>query len=263
MSERSTVDILPVSVPMMWGTQRPGACSMQWVLAWNRSTLVRWRTRAGSSTSFSCSVRAWRCRNRACLQTHTITSELNVKNPNWEIYVSTTSPFSCLPSWAWIHTLQHRSLGWSGSLRWSAMNTKSMLCLYFTLRTKATSWWRNWQETYFAIQAVVQLQERPFGFFWQFAHNLQSDLRQHIRDIQLTQILDSWFKTHRGYKTTETPRVLSDFVGDGAGVLHGHHQVSSQEVNQDVSDICAHGLQDMLGNVDLGFICMRTVCMLS
>lgn len=62
-----TVGIRPVSVPMIWGTQRPGACSMHWVLAWNSSTLVRWRTRAGSSVSFSCSVRAWRCRNRACL----------------------------------------------------------------------------------------------------------------------------------------------------------------------------------------------------
>lgn len=72
-----TADILPVSVLMIWGTQRPGACSIQCVLAWNSSTLVRWRTRAGSSVSFSCSVRAWRCRNRACLQdTHSHTSKL-------------------------------------------------------------------------------------------------------------------------------------------------------------------------------------------
>lgn len=73
-----TADILPVSVLMIWGTQRPGACSIQCVLAWNSSTLVRWRTRAGSSVSFSCSVRAWRCRNRACLQdTHSHTSRLH------------------------------------------------------------------------------------------------------------------------------------------------------------------------------------------
>lgn len=62
-----TAGIRPVRLPMICGTQRPGACSMHWVLVWNSRTLVRWRTRAGSSVSFSCSLRAWRCKNWACL----------------------------------------------------------------------------------------------------------------------------------------------------------------------------------------------------
>lgn len=50
-------------------------------------------------------------------------------------------------------------------------------------------------------------------------------------------------------------REREHLVGDGAGVLHGHHQVTGQEVDQDVGDVRAQGLQDVLGNVDLGFIC--------
>lgn len=50
-------------------------------------------------------------------------------------------------------------------------------------------------------------------------------------------------------------RSFSNLVADVARVLHGHHQVSRQEVDQDVGDICAQGLQDVLSNVDLGFIC--------
>ena len=60
----------PTRVPTICGTHRPGACSMQWVCSWNSSTLVRWRTSAGSSVNFSCSDRAWRCWNSACLGTH-------------------------------------------------------------------------------------------------------------------------------------------------------------------------------------------------
>ncbi len=44
-------------------------------------------------------------------------------------------------------------------------------------------------------------------------------------------------------------------MADGAGILHRHHQVSSQEVDQDVGDVGAQRLQDVFGNVDLGFIC--------
>lgn len=91
-----TVGIRPVSVPMIWGTQRPGACSMHWVLAWNSSTLVRWRTRAGSSVSFSCSVRAWRCRNRACLHdTHSHSQRVIHMDFYfiWTIYVIEVSRF--------------------------------------------------------------------------------------------------------------------------------------------------------------------------
>ena len=121
-----TAGIRPVRVPMICGTQRPGACSMHWVLAWNSSTLVRWRTRAGSSVSFSCSVRAWRCTNRACLDdTHSQNLKTQFKCIIFWIYtfiissisIVITFPFSCPPSSTWSHTPQHTSLCWSGSLQ--------------------------------------------------------------------------------------------------------------------------------------------------
>lgn len=49
---------------------------------------------------------------------------------------------------------------------------------------------------------------------------------------------------------------MSHLAADGAGILHRHHQVSSHEVKQDVGDISAQRLQDVLGNVDLGFVCL-------
>lgn len=49
---------------------------------------------------------------------------------------------------------------------------------------------------------------------------------------------------------------MSHLAADGAGILNRQHQVISQEVKQDVGDISAQRLQDVLGNVDLGFICM-------
>lgn len=132
---------------MIWGTQRPGACSMHWVLAWNSSTLVRWRTRAGSSDSLSCSMSAWRWRNSTCLQNSVITDwkseshalEANLKNchilhlqacfAGWNTnsinfwnYTSTekaTSLSSYLPSSAWSHTPLYMPQCWSGSLQLS------------------------------------------------------------------------------------------------------------------------------------------------
>lgn len=56
------------------------------------------------------------------------------------------------------------------------------------------------------------------------------------------------------FKTTES-RSFSNLGADVAWILHRHHQVSRQEVDQDVGDICAQGLQDVLSNVGLGFIC--------
>lgn len=47
---------------------------------------------------------------------------------------------------------------------------------------------------------------------------------------------------------------LSHLTAEAAGILHRHHQVSSEEVKQDVGDVGAQGLQDVLGNVDLRFI---------
>ncbi len=69
----ATSGILLCRKPMICGTQRPGACSMQCVTFWKSKTLVRCSTSAGSSVSLNCSNRAWRCTKRACLQTHTPT----------------------------------------------------------------------------------------------------------------------------------------------------------------------------------------------
>lgn len=41
---------------------------------------------------------------------------------------------------------------------------------------------------------------------------------------------------------------LSHLAADGVWVLHRHHQVTSQEVKQDISDIRAQRLQDVFGN---------------
>lgn len=41
---------------------------------------------------------------------------------------------------------------------------------------------------------------------------------------------------------------LSHLTADGVWVLHRHHQVTSQEVKQDISDIRAQRLQDVFGN---------------
>ncbi len=291
---------------MIWGTQRPGACSIQWVLAWNSSTLVRWRIRAGSSVSFSCSVRAWRCRNRACLDdthSHTSNSKSSIQmdlfsgfglNIYW--YSENENSALSLPLLFLVSLLQHEATHLCTGLY---VGQEIFNSLWRSFHHRISVWSiklkrladdvSDRKHTYFAVQAVVQLHERSFGLLWQFAQNLHSDLRQHIRDIHnevqaLTSptvhfkqwrtvlinsnsiwmwsqlfasaaIISLWNTVIKGTERRQK-QTFSHLIGDGAGILHRHHQVSSQEVDQDVGDVCAQGLQDVLGNVDLGFICM-------
>lgn len=99
---------------------------------------------------------------------------------------------------------------------------------------------------YFSIQAAVQLHQRSFGLLRQFAQNLHPDLRRNTRG---TSGCDHF------PPGPPTPGRRSHLAADGGRVLHRHHHVGSQRVEQDVGDVGAQGLQHVLGDVHLGFIC--------
>ena len=82
--------------------------------------------------------------------------------------------------------------------------------------------------------------------------SLHSVIIHFVLNVPTFSDLRLWMRPQLSCYCKETQK---DLIGDGAGIFHRHHQISSQEVHQDVGDIGAHSLQDVLGDADLGFIC--------